>query len=270
MKLKSGEVILFCVNYNSYDKVAEYLQSLDNAALQAACNVTVIVADNSDPVEKLEFIPEKIQVHHVVTHQNLGYLGGVTYAIRERNIDLSQYDYIIISNVDVFVCDEFFCQLSDADISDDVGCIAPSIYSLAMCYDRNPQRIRRIPKLRLWLLRVMYTFPILYTIHLKFFSSRKYENHTYEKMEIYSPHGSFMIFTKKFAPFLQTFVFPVFLFGEELYFAENLRICGLSVIYDPSIKVKDYDHVNTGQLKNSVRMKWNREALKMIYLKYYK
>lgn len=265
------KVVIFCVNYNSYDKTIEYLESINKAATQSdTADVTVVIADNSNPVLDIEKDFENLHILHIVTNANLGYLGAVVYAIKESHIELEKYNYIVISNVDLTIKEDFFDRLSTIVQEKNVGCIAPSIYSISEQYDRNPKMLAGTSRKKLKLLYLMYSIPLLYTINYRFISKKKYEKKEYnERMKIYAPHGSFMIFTPQFASFLQTFEYPAFLFGEEIFFAENLRLQGLDVVYEPALKVVDYDHVSTGQLKSKLCLKWNRQAICMLLEEYF-
>jgi len=269
---KHGEkmkVLIICVNYNTYEHAKNYLNSIDEAAVNAGLKVTVIISDNSDLIETIEPVYHNIELHHIITNQNLGYLGAVTYGIRKSGIKVRDFSYSIISNVDVSLPVDFFKILEVKKYSEKVGCIAPSIFSISENKDRNPKLLTRPSKKKLEILRIMYSIPAIFDLYVKFiYKNRKtikFENETI----IFAPHGSFMIFMNSFADFIQSFSYRTFLFCEENFFGENLRNMKLSVIYDPDLKVTDSDHVNTRNIKRGNYYKWNIDAITNLLEDYY-
>lgn len=73
-----------------------------------------------------------------------------------------------------------------------------------------------------------------------------------------------MIFTNSFFRLVSSFNFPVFLFGEEIYFAELIRNVGLRVLYTPDLIIYDTDHVSTGKMRRSEYYRYNYEALTIL------
>ena len=263
------KVIIFCVNYNSYDELNAYLESLRDAVKDCKMELTVIVADNSKIIEELRSGYD-FELIHINTNGNLGYFGGAIYGIQNCGKKLSGFDYIIISNVDLQVDKEFFHQLSCLQTTESIGCIAPRIFSIGENRDRNPKVLERYSLRKLKVLRLMYKFPVLdYLYRTIFFTKRRQhvENSTQEY--IYAAHGSFMLFTKQFSGFLQTMKYPVFMFGEEVFIAENLIRNGLKTIYKPELKVWDNDHASTSKMKNSFYYKCNYEAIDMLVKEYF-
>ncbi len=263
--------VIVCVNYNSFEELLKYLNSLQKAYRYYGKenSLLVLIADNSEKKKEVKDI-YSFDLQQVFTGENLGYLGGVSYAICKSKIDLLSFDYVIISNVDLSVKENFFVELFETDFAGDIGCIAPSILSISENRDRNPKILKRYSLKKLQFLKVMYKLPALYYTYTKlFYSLRRKKVQNYKEGYIYAPHGSFMIFTKKFAPFLQKMKYSAFLFGEEIYFAENLQKMSLKTFYKPSIVVNDLDHVSTSKLKAKIYFKYNYGAIDMLIKEYY-
>ena len=91
----------------------------------------------------------------------------------------------------------------------------------------------------------------------------------YKQMDVYAGHGSFMIFTKAFFLKKPKLQYPVFLFGEEIYFAELMRSYSLKVTYIPRLKVFDKEHISTSKMKSDFYYKCNREAIKYLISTFY-
>lgn len=268
------KVIFLCVNYNSYDALQEYLESI-NAAKQSCKNeveLKVIVGDNSQKSHQINTGKYDFQVEQIIFNQNTGYFGGISSAIKKSDVKLKEYSYIIISNVDVKVATDFFEQLYIACFNDDIGCIAPSILSRLTGENRNPRLFHRYSLKKINILRIMYKIPFVFNVYLRCVSpikSRFNKVNVAETKIIYAPHGSFMIFTKKFADFLQTMKFPSFLYGEEIFIGEELKKRKLKTVYYPPIKVFDEEHISTGKMKNRILFKYNYDSLTSIVKEYY-
>lgn len=266
------KILILCVLYNSYDAAKRYLDSISEAAKRGSLEliVDVCVIDNSLEPRSVENDYENINVNHLVTNKNLGYFGGVSYGIEHGNYNLSSYDYYAISNVDLLMDNSFFGCLEKKSILKDIGCIAPSIVSNVEHGDRNPKIVERTTKKKLQILSIMYKYPVLHRLYERVFYQKRRESiQTQKEQIIYAPHGSFMIFTKQFGSFLSQFSYPAFLFGEEIFIAEELRNRKLKVLYCPQIKIYDSEHVSTKTLKSKDYYRYNYEAIKMLLRRYF-
>ena len=97
-------VAIFCVNYNSYQELYHYLDSICVSAKEAkdAMKVDVFVADNSDQQpQEITYEPHDIHLRVFPFHQNLGYFGAIRKMMEE--VSPLSYDYTVISNVDVLL-----------------------------------------------------------------------------------------------------------------------------------------------------------------------
>lgn len=262
-------ILILCTNYNTYEKAERYIDSVIKSAGKAGAIVDILVGDNSDPVKDISIKNTNCALEVIKTYSNLGYFGGITYAIKHSKISLKEYDYIILSNVDLIVSEDFFTVLSDNKYRKNVGCIAPSIYSLDTHNDRNPKMTARPSKRRLIVLRFMYQFPILFTTYVKYFRRKRVSDISLTPRVIYAPHGSFMVFTSAAADFLQNMTFGAFMFCEEIFIGENMNRLQLQVLYDPTLKVIDSDHESTKRVKKNTIYKWNVDALSFILNEYY-
>lgn len=268
-------VLFVCVNYNSYEQLDSFLLSIKSAYNQytqsagAVPDIKVVVADNSTvcrPVQTDSY-PFPVLVHQ--TNLNAGYLGGVTHARAALGLDFSQWTFSVISNVDVQIAQDFFINLAAQSGRKGVGCIAPAILSQKTNADRNPKMLYRAPVRNLKIMKFLFSVPVLYRLKTKI-RPPKIKKTGKEELDIYAAHGSFIIFTAAFAPFLNSFEFPSFLFCEEIYFAEHLAQAGLITRYVPSIVITDIDHQSTGKMKLRSYCRMNRKSIKIILKEYYR
>lgn len=262
-------IIIFCINYNSYDELMEFLKSLEIASTNSSIELTVVLTDNSMKYKRIDgkYSYEFIQL---ITKKNLGYFGGAIYGIQNCGKKLADYDYCAISNVDLSIDKEFFNILSQINIESAIGCIAPRIYSVREERDRNPKVLNRYSSNKLRMLKLMYKFPVLDSLYTAlFFKKRRMNVEKSTQKVIYAAHGSFMLFTKSFLDFLQNMKYPVFMFGEEIFIAENLRKMNLKTIYMPQLLINDMDHVSTSKMKSKFYYKCNFEAMDMLIKEYF-
>jgi len=271
MLTKPCKICFICVNYNSYVELKNYIGSIITAKIKTSFDlkIDVLIADNSEKHETILFDNENdVTIQHIFNIKNTGYLGGVKDAISKSRIELKKYDFVIISNVDVIISSNFFEELVTVE-SDNIFWIAPSIFSLKEKKDRNPKIITRPTKLKMYLLYLMYRFPLIYGFVVKFtYKNKKVPTLTVSNY-IYAGHGSFMIFTKLFINEALHFDYPCFLFGEEIFFAELITQKKGNVVYAPNICIHDVDHISTGELKRKSFYKYNYDSIRYLIKEYY-
>lgn len=262
--------LILCVNYNSYQELDIYTKSIMSAVTKYAGRlyIDIKIADNTtENISKFEINGQSnvgVQVYSF--NQNLGYMGGVMSIIKNMGASkVKEYDFVVISNVDLTLSESFFEELFSLRIERDIGWIAPKIFSLDENRDRNPKIIKRPTYKRIEMLITLFKYPFLYNLYTNYLY--KYRNKEISKDSnrlIYAGHGSFMIFTKVFMEKHASFNFPSFLFGEELFFGELARSSKLKVLYAPNIVVNDSDHVSTSKLRRKTYCKMNYESLKKL------
>lgn len=260
------KILFLCVNYNSYRELNDFCKSVKLALAHAPDSIEVEfhVADNTEvAIENILNIDDvHWRVHSWPLHQNIGYLPALEYMMAQLpGIREGIFDFVVFSNVDVLVSEDFFSKLAGIAIPPDTGWIAPSIKSEYEKRDRNPGMIRRPTRLRLELCWLMFRLPFLY---------RCYHRYVYQQFKgkkktvpdfIYAGHGSFMIFTRKFMKNYPSISYPGFLFCEEIFLAEVLRRCGLKCIYRPEIQITDIDHISTSKMDAEKYFKSRLESL---------
>lgn len=261
-------VAIYCVNYHSYDSLIHYLSSVDKAIepVVEALSVSVFVADNTVPSSVVEYKPHLFRMTIIPTGRNLGYFGAINEAMKQNSPQ--SYDYIIVSNVDVELGNDFFVRLNMFEASTTTGWIAPQIYSIAEKRDRNPKITQRYSKRKLQILKTLFSFPPLYNLYTHtLYKSKKLTTHL--PGEIYAGHGSFIILTRSYFQKCGIIDYPVFLFCEEIYLGEQCREHGLKVVYDPTLKVTDTEHASTGTIRRRQYCKYNYDAISFILNQYY-
>lgn len=271
--VKKYRLIYVGVNFHTPDKALKWIQSVIRD------QGLVIVVDNT---ENKDFtLKEKIQnlnyldVVYLDTKDNLGYLNAAQYAYQHILANSLEFEWLVVSNVDVELISsktfEILCEYRDAAI------VAPEIFSKELQIDKNPYRLRREKKINLFIKKIAFSNILFYSlynimalcknkiIYKNLDGKRKCE----EGETIYLPYGACFYINQLF--FMQggTINYPLFLFGEELFLAEQCRELGLAIKYVPRIKYINYEHVSTSRLKSSFVAKCDYNAITYILDRYY-
>lgn len=269
MGKKHLNIAIFCVNYHSYDALKNYIASVSIAANKTKGQVTVnmYIADNTEKDFKdIEYVSETCSIYIFPFHQNLGYFGAIQKMMEQQSPN--QYDFNIISNVDVVLDKDFFTQLLTLPINNDIAWIAPQIFSNLENRDRNPKIMKRYPKRKLQILQSLFRIPILYNLYTHtLYKSKTLVKH--ERGQIYAGHGSFIILTREYFQRCGIINYPVFLFCEEIYLGEQCSKHKLKVIYEPKLHVIDTEHASTSSFRRTKYCKLNFEAISYILKTYY-
>jgi len=267
------KIIIYCVNYNSYSSLSNFIPSVEEAAEYAVkdngCQLCIdlCIADNTEEnVQAINVNGSNINIKVFPFHKNYGYFGGVQKMM--ESVSPLDYDYAIISNVDLSLAKDAILKLARLSQDSDTGWIAPQIYSEDEHRDKNPRIPTRYSKRKLQMLKLTFQFPLLHTLHKKTVYRRK-EFIQHSPGPVYAGHGSFIILTKKYFEKCGIINYPVFLFCEEIYLGEHCRIQGLKVIYNPEIKIIDSEHVSTGKINNKRFCKFNYDAISYILKTFY-
>ena len=137
------KLLLICVNYKSHDALKSFLESVHRAAENAkgTLQVDIEVVDNSE--------------------HNVGYLGGALPVYNEKAKD---YDFVSISNVDLQLAPDFFEKLTELK-TENVGWIAPDIYTGKRDLHENPAHLKRPTKWNFLIWFLIYSNTFLYKLY---------------------------------------------------------------------------------------------------------
>lgn len=247
------KILLICVTYHSDKELQTFLESVHRAAKQ---------------------VTKKMQIDVEVVNNDLhnaGYMGG---ALPIYNRCAKNYDFAIISNVDIVLAENFFIELNNQPV-DGIGWIVPRIYSACRDTEENPQAVHRYSKLKIQLLRFLYAHPNLYclyrnSVHKLTQLRRNNKNNIERNMDIYAGNGSFFLFTQAFVQQNIPLQYPCFLYGEEIYFAELVRKSGLRTVFMPNLYIENKTpNVSTGSLGIKGRCAYSQQAMDYLLKTFY-
>lgn len=262
------------VNYKTPDKAIEWIKAIK----ATNNNALVVLVDNSrEGNTELEAEIHSLQyldVMYLDAEANLGYFNGAAFGyhhIKERY----SFQWVIVCNVDIVIqtnnIDSILDEFSDA------GVIAPAIISEDSGFDKNPYRLSRTSKRIMQFKKIVFSNLLLAKVYGIASSIRngliknKYTevSKCEEGTRIYLPYGACFIFSERFFTSGCKLDYPLFLFGEELYIAEQCREKGLDIVYVPRIRFLNFEHASTSKLTNAFITKKNKEAMTFILKNFY-
>lgn len=239
--------LLICVTYHSDEALHHFVESVHRAAerVKGQMQVDIEIADNGK--------------------DNRGYLGG---ALPIFNAKAKEYDFVSISNVDLELAPDFFEQLLELNVSD-IGWIAPDIYTDKIDRHENPFMMTRPTKRNFFIWNSIYSCTWLYRLYHHLYLIKNKQQKVYPACTIYAGHGSFMLFSQAFVQHNPAILFPTFMYGEEIFFAELVRIAGLKVQYLPALRIANTGNISTGLINQKQKSAWSKISLRTIYTSYF-
>lgn len=249
-------VEIICVNYFSATDVRKFVASFLRA--KNSENVGIVIVDNSCDEREFNRLrdiakvsPGKIRALNA--GKNLGYFGASQFALDDIQKN-GMPDYVIISNPDIALAEDFFNQLENVNSS--AAVLGPKIISGRTGENQNPYMVNRPSKRRMQtykrifgILPVNFAYQYLSGLKQTLSSLAKPDlksEASFEPVNCYATHGSFMIFNKSYFSAGGNFKYGSFLFGEEIFVAETCRNLNLQTAYVPTLTVEHREHVATG------------------------
>lgn len=263
-------VIVF---YNNREEVEKYIDDVNRIGNNS---VDIAVVFNSDINKEAPSLKKSISLKYQnVTYwdfgENVGYLNSLLYVISELNDN--EYKYVILSNTDIeYRNGEFFSNLLAHRYKDSIGCIAPSIYAKQTNSFSNPHNIERFSKEKVKGLIFIFSHPMLAKIYIWLSSIKSRTKKAVERQEemiVYSPHGCYMIFSRKFIDLIKGFEYGVKMYSEEACVGELLLKNKMICLYDPSLKATHNERSVTGKVNFSQIAEYYKESLTYILKEFY-
>ena len=255
----NAQALIITVNFRGADATLRFLNSASNLDEFDSCRLLVVDNDSEDG--SIYRIRQAIygcdNVELLESSQNRGYFGGANWALRRYLESHGAPEWVIVCNNDIEFADCRFLQRLFEKNPSAAGVIAPSIISGLTGHDANPSIRRRPSRFRMW--RYGVWLVNYYAMWLKqwlspFIRRARYKFSTRTpsgegvSTRIYAPHGSFLIFSRKFFEAGGFIDDGFFLYAEEFSVAEMCRQLGLSVIHDPELRVWHAEGQSTGRI----------------------
>jgi GT2 family glycosyltransferase len=252
--------LILLVNYNNEQETCSFVE--DQLLRQKTGGVGVAITDNgSREISRLKDLEKKYpDIFLFAAGENLGYLPGAAFGLRKyRELTGSLPEIIILCNADIGIPDEsFLTKLTTVTGPGGYDVMGPDIESGFLKQHQNPYIPERISISKLKGLSWLTSCFIVYNAFLVWYFLKtriraifqKPSEYAGEQRTVYGIHGSFMIFRKSFFEKGGTLDYPIRLFGEEVFIAEQALRLGLKVVFDPSFRVIHRQHSTTGIFKS--------------------
>lgn len=264
------------VNYGTDPMAVRFAR----AARALACegDLSVVIVDNTEGGgrDALRADLERADggLRLVWAGQNLGYFGGAALGLREHVEARGWPDWVIVANVDIEFRDaDLLRRLLGLPWPDDIGIVAPSIWSRKSLRDLNPRLVRRPRRSTMKFYKLVFANFLTLNLYEVAAAAKHVVKYLLRqgrglagrvgakgpeagrapgggRRVIYAPQGSCMIFSRQYFARGGTLDYPSFLFGEELYVAETARELGLAVVYEPRLRLWHDDHASTGLIRS--------------------
>ena len=256
-----AKAVIITVNFRQAECTRQFLDSVSRLESFAGCNVLIVDNNSEDgSISRIrQTISEFRNVELLPSSLNRGYFGAARWALDQYLERHSLPGWVAVCNNDIEFDDSLFLvKLLEKDPTSS-GVIAPSIISGLTGHDANPS-IRKRPS-RFRMLRYRLWLANYYAMWLKQWLSpslrriKKRHNmsgHTRAAAQpgqpIYAPHGSFVIFSRKFFEAGGFIDDGFFLYAEEFSVAEMSIRLRLPVIHEPTLRVRHKEGRSTGRM----------------------
>ncbi len=272
------DILIILINYFNDKEVRSFISEVLKKQKNSNYYVVVVNNGSKDPEFFNEVKNSYGNLSVVNPGINLGYLNGAKagfdfYVQAYKAIP----SFTIVCNTDIEIDDEFFLEKITADKNNsDAGVIGPDIFSSLTKHRQNPMYAERPSqaKIDLWV-RVFHSYPMYVSYQLlsyfkRYFLKKESIKHNPDAANVYAVHGSFMIFSSLFFAKGCTLKYPGFLYGEELFIAEQCLKNNVKTYFNPRLKLVHAEHSTSGIIKNRKHVQWLYQSLKFIAEEYFK
>jgi len=283
---ENKEILTIVVNYNSDDEVVRFVHGI--AKQEVLSWQRILIVDNSghlDIQNELDIESSSVATFVYTPPKNIGYFGGAAWGLQEYLKDYPMPEWIIVCNPDIeFQETRFFALLCERYPVEPPAVIAPDILlQSSNCIQssrihQNPHMLKRPSRELLCLRLFIYSCYQIYAIYEKVSGICHYVCNRVSRprkmddgagKEIYAPFGAFIIFHRSFFELGGNLDHGGFLFGEEVFVAEQVRALGLKAVYDNTLKLIHKEHSSVGREKRRDCCKHLKESTQFILRKYF-
>jgi GT2 family glycosyltransferase len=272
--MPSENILILLVNYFNESETCAFVR--DQLHRQTWKDIEIVITDNGsrEPESLAKLSVELPRVGIVTAGENLGYLPGAALGLKKYLDRAGELPgFMMLSNTDMEFADERFLEkLVSPDKQSGYDILGPDIYSDLLHHHQNPYMPARISLKKLKMLTFLTSNAILYFLLLTWYyvKSRVMSKLPWKTSgnqvagPVYGIHGSCMIFCKSFFNKGGNLEYPNHLFGEEIYLAEMAMAKGMTVGYDPALKMLHHEHSSTGMYKSSKLVKQMHQSYRYL------
>ncbi len=233
-----------CTNYNNSAYTREAVCSLER---NGGHQYRIVVVDNNsdnENVNALKNLASEFQhVELILNKDNVGYFKGLNIGIRHLRSSEPDINITVIGNNDlVFPADFADSIRRNWSTLEKHAVVSPDIVTLDGVH-QNPHVICKIGRFREFIYNLYYAnYYLAIAIRqvaklTRGFTDRPDETRHNVAQEIYQGYGACYVLGPVFFRHFEELWAPTFLMHEEYFLSKQLSDKGLSVYYEPSIKV---------------------------------
>lgn len=256
----SPDALIIPVNFRQAQCTLKFVERISSLEQFDRCHLAIV--DNNSGDDSVIRIREAISgyknVELAASSQNRGYFGGAKWALDQYLTRRSAPDWVIVCNNDIDFPDrQFLGKFLQLDPTT-VGVIAPAIISRLTGLDANPSIPSRPNAFRMLRYRAWFSSYHAMWVKQWFWPFVRRARHRFQSQRlasgkgspthIYAPHGSFMIFSRRFFESGGFFDDGNFLYSEEFLVAEMCRHLSLPIVHDPTLRVGHKEGQTLGRM----------------------
>jgi len=274
------KALLVTVNFRQAECTLRLLNSVCQLDGFASCHLVIVDNDSGDgSAERIRQAASSLSnLELLESPSNRGYFGGAKWALDHYFARHGIPDWVIVCNNDiVFDSPDFLDTLLARDPRAQ-GILAPAVISGLTGFDSNPLIVKRPGRIRTLRYRfLLSTYRVAWCTQWLAPLVRKGRHRLHKgrssrlnaRTQIYAPHGSFVIFSRRFFEAGGFIDDGCFLYAEEFGVAEMCLRLGLPIIHDPELRVSHNDNQTTGRMLSRRGYLLQREGLKYALGKYF-
>lgn len=271
--------LVVAVFHGNIKALKVYLNSIDCAWRHAGMpgELLVLVGDNSP--NKLSMAtnlgPFSYQIDRVPVENN-GYFRSARAALEDTVREEMGLWWVAVTNVDLELETRFFSELVNLNDSlrGQKRWVIPKVTDHRTGRSLNPYLYHRPSKIKLILLSVVFRFASIFKLWtgLSAFGARlrkKRAGGLPGTGQCYAGHGSFFLFHLSLPNVYTLLDYPPFLYGEELYVAEELRRAGVKKSIELQLGVYHIGSLTLNTFHARKITRWKSEANTFLLRRYF-
>ncbi|MEZ9235313.1 glycosyltransferase family 2 protein [Shewanella sp. 10N.286.52.A9] len=274
---KESQVLnIVTVNYGTSKETLEMISSIEESIGDFFTYCNIVVVDNNSSCTEIEMLDgvEKSNstscVQLIKLEQNIGYFPALNVGLGLLNQENDSLT--IVCNNDLIFDSVFFDNLSKCCVDENVFAIAPSVKTINSIY-QNPSMADKPSKLRMMMYEFYYSNYFFGKLMLKIWRSLGLGidssiQKDLEERPIFIGIGAIYILTPNFFKRNKSLSYPLFLYGEEAFFSQQVYNTGGLILYKPALEVLHLESVSTKKIPSKNNYLLNKLAFQN-YRKYF-
>ena len=262
------EIRLLFVHYNDAERVMDFIAHVNALPLPPGWELTLGVCDNSLSWPERLRLPGNARL--AVPPRNLGYLPGCVFA-NSRWESASPPEWLGIVNTDLAIEPEFLQRVATQSFPDTILALGPDL-RLRNGQRQNPFLASRPPRRKLEFYRFLFGNPLRSRLMEALYQLRRRGRKLSPPVPIETPwvetyalHGALTLLHRRYFERGGSLQYGGFMYGEEIFFAEQFRRCGGGAAWLPQALVwHDAGATTAGKAQATRRAQWQHQSFSLL------